>query len=429
MINKIFYRRVKSIFSMLPSYTLYRIRVFVVDTLFYFFQRKINPETIKNHDTLLNWAKDNYRGKIHNEALSENIDIINLKHKYLNYFQHKKLVFFIQLPASAESPGNSSLFGNLIETIQYMGIQVFPFRKFKDLENLFAHQVPNLILADDYTMYMKDWDWEKLRNLRKMHAFSIGLTATGSSNINTPLRVRLLLAKKSGVDFYYSFRKQAYLNYHEDYKLYHDFNYPIVSVPFGANILKFKPIKSNLEKDLDYIFIGSCNEAEYIKHFSDIFKNYYGFIGGPRWAHSEWIDSRLHSWLYARAKVGLNIHGPGGQKQWNFEVNERTYNLAAVGIPQIVDNPPFLHSIFGPDEIFVAGSPREYNSLFGYILKNPNIASDYANKAQKSVLLSHTTFHRIENFINEISELLESSNVAFSSTPQKLDSELIKVRG
>lgn len=369
---------------------------------FYFFEQNINPSTVSNQNILIQWAKDRYDNKTHDGNTSEDIEITKIKAKYHNYFDHKKLVFFIQLPVISKSPGGFSLFSNLIETLQYMGIQVFQFENFTDLKNLFTHQAPNIILAGNERMYTKDWCWDDLLIFKKKHSFSVGLTVfTNDEGGNSPLVKRLSIAKKNGVDFYFSWSNKAYISYKEDYQPYRNLNCPIFFIPQGANLLRFKPINLDIEKDLDYIFLGSYNYMEYIRYFSNIFRDFNGFIGGMGWNRFDWVDNNLHAWLYARAKIGLNINGIG-QRQWASEVTERTYILAAAGVPQITDNTPLLQSIFGPNEIFVAGSPKEYDALFKYILKNPNLASSYADKARKSILSNHTTFHRAENFINDV---------------------------
>lgn len=369
---------------------------------FHFFEQKINPSTVSNQHMLIQWAKDNFDSAIYNHDLNEDVEIKKIKTKYFNYFKSKKLIFFIQLPTALESPGVFSLFANLIETLQYMGIQAFPFNRFTDLRHLFTLHTPNIILSSSDRMYIKDWDWETLNVLKKKHSFTIGLAATiDDDGVNFPLAERLPLAKKNKVDFYFSWRNKDFINYCEGYKPYRDFNYQIFSLPLGANLLKFQPINLNIERDLDYIFLGSFNQMQYIKYFSNIFRNFNGFIGGIGWNRFSWIDNQLHAWLYARAKVGLNIHG-NVQRQWASDVTERTYILAMAGVPQITDNPPLLQSIFGPNEVFVAGSPKEYDALFEYILKNPDLASNYADRAKKRILSSHTTFHRAENFVNDL---------------------------
>lgn len=80
---------------------------------FYFFEQRINPTTVSNQHMLVQWAKDNYDNKIHGGSVTEDVEITNLKIRYCNYFEQKKLVFFIQLPTAWESPGGFSLFWKL----------------------------------------------------------------------------------------------------------------------------------------------------------------------------------------------------------------------------------------------------------------------------------------------------------------------------
>ena len=99
-------------------------------------------------------------------------------------------------------------------------------------------------------------------------------------------------------------------------------------------------------RDLDYVFLASINPAKWSRYFSyltDIFINRYGYIDGPGWEFgwSGSIDPLRDLFLYARAKVGLNLHLKE-QIEWPCELNERTYMLATCGVPQLMDNPALL---------------------------------------------------------------------------------------
>ena len=208
----------KQIWSRIPFYKI----------PFYLFEQKINPVTVNSQPMLIQWAKDYYESTVNNQNENEDTETSKLKAKYYNFFSDKKLVFFIKVPLRSQSPGVFSLFTNLIETLQYMGIQVFPFENFAALQNLFTHQIPHVILTGNEQMYIKDWQWDVLRNLKNEYSFAVGLTLfTNEEGTNNPLEKRLSIAKKNGVDFYFSWCDKTYINYSEAYQVYRDFNYPI----------------------------------------------------------------------------------------------------------------------------------------------------------------------------------------------------------
>jgi spore maturation protein CgeB len=113
----------------------------------------------------------------------------------------------------------------------------------------------------------------------------------------------------------------------------------------------------------------------------------------------------LNRFLYARAKVGINLHLED-QIVWANELNERTYTLAACGVPQLVDNPKLLRARFSDGAMFQANSPKEYFDLFQHMLDSPKDAQAKAAVALEEVYAKHTTFHRAEMFITQLSENL-----------------------
>ena len=108
-------------------------------------------------------------------------------------------------------------------------------------------------------------------------------------------------------------------------------------------------------------------------------------------------------YLYARAKVGLNLHLEE-QLDWANELNERTYILAACGVPQLLDDPALLPSRFDKNGLFIADSPAEYTELFEYILNHPDKAKQKTLLAQREVFEKHTWFHRAEKLVSDLSK-------------------------
>jgi spore maturation protein CgeB len=106
-------------------------------------------------------------------------------------------------------------------------------------------------------------------------------------------------------------------------------------------------------------------------------------------------------YIYARAKVGLKVHLPE-QIDWACELNERTYQLAACGVPQLIDHPMLLNTIFGSNSFFIAETPAQYDELFDELMRNPSLGLEKALYAQREVFASHTTFHRAKSLIDQL---------------------------
>ncbi len=111
--------------------------------------------------------------------------------------------------------------------------------------------------------------------------------------------------------------------------------------------------------------------------------------------------------ISAKTKVGLNLHLDYQINTIN-QLNERTYMLAACGVPQLVDNPAILSEHFSEGCFFVANNPKEYALLFEQILTDPQEAQKRALKAQREVFANHTTFHRMDSFVRELLKLLQN---------------------
>ena len=115
------------------------------------------------------------------------------------------------------------------------------------------------------------------------------------------------------------------------------------------------------------------------------------------------IPMNLNRFIYARARVGINLH-LDEQVIWANELNERTYTLAACGVPQLIDSPKLLGARFSEGAMFQANSAKEYLDLFHHILSSPDEAQAKATIALEEVYAKHTTFHRAEIFINQLSD-------------------------
>ena len=111
--------------------------------------------------------------------------------------------------------------------------------------------------------------------------------------------------------------------------------------------------------------------------------------------------------ISAKTKVGLNLHLDYQINTIN-QLNERTYMLAACGVPQLIDNPATLSKHFSEGCFFVANNPKEYALLFEKILTDPQEAQKRALKAQREVFANHTTFHRMDSFVRELLKLLQN---------------------
>jgi hypothetical protein len=310
----------------------------------------------------------------------------------------------IHVPPADLSPAGYSLFTNFAESLSFMGVPAQMFGNEEDLAAVLDGFRPTCLLTSDHASYLENIDWSEIQKYRVSHPLRLGLTASLAEYDNTPLGDRLRWAEDHDVDFYYTFRDEAYVTGRQEYRPFFDAGYKILYLPFGANVLHYFPV-AGFNRDIDFVLIASRKRehAAYMKHIAS---RYAGFVDGPGWKHAAGFrfNRDRDRYIYARARVGLNVHLPE-QIEWACEVNERTYQLAACGVPQLIDHPKLLDRIFGRDTLFVADTPKEYTELFREILNNPDLAFERALKAQQEVFDRHTTFHRAESFVMQLETL------------------------
>lgn len=310
----------------------------------------------------------------------------------------------IHVPGAIHSPAGYSLFTNLAESLEFIGVPTRMLEWNADTGDVLEAFRPTVLLSSDDEAYRSRIDWAAIARYKQAQRLRVGLTASLQEYGNSPLAARLAWARQSGVDFYYTFRDEDYVRTRSGYRPFFDAGYPMVYLPFGANILHYYPV-AGFERDLDYVIMAT-RKAEHMSHMKGIVGRYTGFIDGPGWKHVH--DFRFNRerdrYIYARARVGLNVHLPE-QLQWACEVNERTYQLAACGVPQLVDHALLLGKLFSPGALFVADTPRQYRQLFTHIVENASMAEARALQAQREVFERHTTFHRAASLLQQLASL------------------------
>jgi hypothetical protein len=384
---------------------------------FWLFKKSINPATKSKHNEVLEWAISlSKKGKSNHDLSDEIVQVgANLRGSALNHFKDKytgisELRVLIHIPPKLVSPGGHSAFLNMLDSLSYLGIKCRALSSGSSIDSLLEDFKPTILLTSDSEDCINQLDWDAIKQYRVVNEMKIGLTASIEAYGNTSLLQRLDRAKSNDINFYYSFRAQEYLHSRADYKPFYDYGYDIFTVEFGANPIQYYPV-GGIPRDIPYIFLASSNadkQLRYKQWLTPILQNQFGFLDGPGWGFESCAHIDVHKYLYARSKIGINLH-IDDSIDWASEINERTYILAACGVPQLIDNPKLLFSRFSADSIFSAESPKHYKDLFGYILENPLEAHKKSLVALNEVYSRHTTFHRAEGFILQLLGLFSSN--------------------
>jgi len=180
----------------------------------------------------------------------------------------------------------------------------------------------------------------------------------------------------------------------------------IYSNPFGFNPLIHFP--EYVQQDSNYFFVGHnsyLKAEETQKYLQPIFENYKGgILGGTGWGtpvHE--INPQDVRSYYNRSKINLNYH-LDIQKQYENEVNERTYIICACGGFQLVDNPKYLRYLYNETEVAIAQNEKQYLELFAYYLKKPEERLTMAyNALVKTYKNKSSLFHRLDDVLRLLS--------------------------
>ncbi len=378
------------------------------------FEGRIHPQTWRRHDEVLEQARASSEKGHDTESAgsAECGDPIvregsRLRAEVLGRFAGslsslEALRVLIHVPPARLSMGGFSLFSNMVDAMTHLGVPTRALGWDEDTATVLREFRPSVLLTSDAPSYLRQVDWSTVSEYRAGARLSVGLTASVDETRAPADRLRW--ARDNGVEFYYAFRTETYLRERPEYRELLDTGRPIYSVRFGANPLLYYPVPA-AEKDLPYVFLASANRAKwgrYHLYLSGVLARYPGFLDGPGWSRiGQWAPRETHRFLYARAAVGLNLHIEDSVR-YPGELNERTYILAACGVPQLVDDAKLLPTEFPAGAMFVATTPREYQRLVRAILDDQEEARRRALLALRHVYGHHTTMHRVEHFAREL---------------------------
>ena len=116
------------------------------------------------------------------------------------------------------------------------------------------------------------------------------------------------------------------------------------------------------------------------------------------------IDTETCMKVFNATAVNLNLHsssGPELDAQADF-VNPRTFELAACGAFQLVDERTLLPDLFTPEEVVRFQRAEQVPSLIRTWLKDSAGRRHYADAARRRVLNQHTYEHRMRDLLATI---------------------------
>ncbi|MDR3357522.1 MAG: glycosyltransferase [Desulfovibrio sp.] len=111
--------------------------------------------------------------------------------------------------------------------------------------------------------------------------------------------------------------------------------------------------------------------------------------------------------IYNASKININLHSSLQTtdivSHGDF-VNPRTFELAAAGAFQLVDERSLLGELFGADELATFTSVTELYAKIDHFSSRPEEREAYAGKARNRVLREHTYAHRMAALLEYIAQ-------------------------
>jgi hypothetical protein len=295
---------------------------------------------------------------------------------------------------------------NLADGLSYIGVPVRGLEWHESTSEALESFSPTVLLSSWHQTSLGALDWEVIDKYRTDTSLALGLIAVEDREGQSELVEEVLdIARRYRVSFFYKEDFPSYIG--QNYGRYRDQGYDVISIGYGANPLVYRPV-GNVERDLDYVFLGSAHRDKwprYAAYMGPIIQERAGFLLGPGWPTGppSLLERDAHPYLYARGKIGINLHH-GGQLGKGLELNERTYNLAASGIPQVIDAPSSLLMRFSPRGFFIGASPEEYQEQFRLALADPKEAELRALHLHREVMTNHTIFHRAREALKQMED-------------------------
>lgn len=165
--------------------------------------------------------------------------------------------------------------------------------------------------------------------------------------------------------------------------------------------------------DLSFVGAGYANRRALLPRW--ISKEWTFKVWGNEWDGAEAlspvlqrqgarIDTDTCLKVFNASAINLNLHshaGVGLDPAADF-VNPRTFELAACGAFQLVDQRALLPELFSEDEIVSFTQPDEVPSLIRTWLRDPVGRRTIADAARQRVLRQHTYEHRMKDLLAEL---------------------------
>ncbi len=181
-------------------------------------------------------------------------------------------------------------------------------------------------------------------------------------------------------------------------------------VPLAADPSIYRPLRSRDQYRANVVFAGSAT-ARRVALLSGLVE--FGLaVWGPGWRRTPLKDycrgevpsTEDYVRAYGGASVAVNIHHTaGGNGADEAFLNQRVFEVAAIGVPQVVDYRGDLSRHFEPGtHLLVFHDADELRQCVRTALENPTASAGLGEAARRQALARHTYMHRMKQVLNGI---------------------------
>ena len=189
---------------------------------------------------------------------------------------------------------------------------------------------------------------------------------------------------------------------------------PAQYLPLAADPSIYKPMRSRDQYRANVVFAGTATPRRE-RMLAELVE--FGLaLWGPGWRRTslrdycrgEQLDTENFVRAYAGASVAINIHRAADADPAIVErgVNQRTFEVAAIGVPQVVDFRGDLAGLFEDrKEILVARTVEEMRALVEAALQDAAAGEAIALAGRQRLLREHTYMHRMHRLLEVVRAL------------------------
>ena len=187
---------------------------------------------------------------------------------------------------------------------------------------------------------------------------------------------------------------------------------PVEVLAPGADPSVYRPVRSRDQYRANVVFAGSAS-ARREALLTGLVE--FGLaLWGPGWrttslrdyCRGEALSTDSYVRAYGGASVAVNIHHtsftPTDDER---SVNQRLFEIAAIGVPQVVDHRGDLAAHFEPGrDVMVYHDATELKHVVGTALQDLPAAQQLGESGRREVLARHTYMHRCRQLLNSVNK-------------------------